>query len=94
LVEDRKVNQSMLLLDLGLPIIDGYQVLRKLKQDPRTERLPVIMLTTVDDATRLTDCYQLGCKVCITKPVRYQDLTEAIRALGLFLSVITFPDGA
>ena len=92
-VDTQKVSQSMLLLDLGLPIIDGYQVLKNLKQDSRTERIPVIMLTTLDDAVRLNDCYQLGCKVCITKPVQYQDLAEAIRTLGLFLSVSTFPDG-
>jgi CheY-like chemotaxis protein len=82
-----------MLLDLGLPVIDGYQVLRRIKEDSRTKRLPVIILTAIHDSARLKDCYQSGCNVCVTKPVQYEALAEAIRTLGLFLSVIAFPGG-
>jgi CheY-like chemotaxis protein len=93
LVEGQRISHSLMLLDLDLPIVNGYEVLRRVKEDPRTKRLPVVILTATDDAHRLSECYQLGCSVCVTKPVRYEDLAEAIRALGLFLSVITVPTG-
>jgi CheY-like chemotaxis protein len=83
----------LVLLDLNMPGLDGYQVLRHIKQDDRTRRIPVIILTTTDDAEEVTKCYELGCSVYITKPVAYDHFCEAVRQLGLFLSVITVPDG-
>jgi CheY-like chemotaxis protein len=83
----------LVLLDLNLPVLDGYQVLQRMKADERTKRIPVIILTTTDDAREVTRCYQLGCNVYITKPVDYERFCEAIRKLGLFLSVVIIPDG-
>jgi CheY-like chemotaxis protein len=85
--------QSLLvLLDLNLPVMDGYQVLRRMKEDPSTQRIPVIILTTTDDAREIDRCYDLGCNVYITKPVDYDGFSEAIRKLGLFLAVVAFPE--
>jgi CheY-like chemotaxis protein len=81
----------LLLLDLNLPRLDGYQVLTRLKADARTRHIPVIMLTTVDDPYEIERCYALGCSVYITKPVEYEQFAEAIRQLGLFLSIVTLP---
>jgi CheY-like chemotaxis protein len=83
----------LILLDLNLPVLDGYQVLQRMKRDNRTKRIPVIMLTTTDDAREVTKCYDLGCNVYITKPVDYEQFSEAIRKIGLFLSVVSIPNG-
>ncbi len=83
----------LVLLDLNLPVLDGYQVLKQMKADEQTKRIPVIILTTTDDTREVTRCYDLGCNVYITKPVDYQQFSEAIRKIGLFLSVVTIPDG-
>jgi CheY-like chemotaxis protein len=81
----------LLLLDINMPRVDGVEVLRQLRADPRTSRLPVIMLTTTDDPREVERCYQLGCNVYITKPVDYQAFVEAIKRLGLFLQVVVIP---
>jgi CheY-like chemotaxis protein len=81
----------LILLDLNMPVLDGYQVLERIKADDRTRRIPVIVLTTTDDAREVARCYQLGCNVYVTKPVDYQQFSEAIQKLGLFLSVVKLP---
>ena len=83
----------LVLLDLNLPGLDGYQVLRRMKGDDRTKRIPVVILTTTDDAREVEKCYDLGCNVYMTKPVDYEQFSNAIRKLGLFLMVVTIPDG-
>ena len=83
----------LVLLDLNLPVLAGYQVLKRMKGDERTRRIPVIILTTTDDDREVSRCYELGCNVYVTKPVDYEQFSEAIRKLGLFLSVVTIPGG-
>ena len=81
----------LLLLDINMPRLDGVEVLRQIKADPRTECIPVIMLTTTDDPREVERCYQLGCNVYVTKPVSSERFVEAIRRLGLFLQVVQVP---
>jgi CheY-like chemotaxis protein len=81
----------LLLLDINMPRVDGVEVLRQLKADPATARLPVIMLTTTDDPREVERCYRLGCSVYITKPVRYEEFAEALTRLGLFLEIVKLP---
>jgi CheY-like chemotaxis protein len=81
----------LVLLDLNMPVLDGYQVLERIKANERTKRIPVVVLTTTDDAREVSRCYDLGCNVYMTKPVDYQQFSDAIRKLGLFLSVVTMP---
>jgi CheY-like chemotaxis protein len=83
----------LLLLDLNLPQLDGYQVLSRLKADERTRHIPVVILTTTDEPYEIEHCYALGCNVYITNPVEYEQFAEAIRKLGLFLSVVKIPQG-
>ena len=82
----------LLLLDLNLPVLDGYEVLKLIKKDERTRHIPVIVLTTTDNPNEISRCYELGCNVYITKPVDYDKFSKAIRNLGLFLSVVKIPN--
>ncbi len=72
---------SLLLLDLNMPVMDGYQVLRHLKADPRTMRIPVIVLTATDDP--MQRCYDLGCTACVVKSADCSQLNDTMRRLGL-----------
>jgi len=83
----------LILLDLNLPRLDGFQVLTRLKADVHTRHIPVIILTTTDEPYEIERCYALGCNVYITKPVEYEQFAEAIRKLGLFLSIVKIPLG-
>jgi len=78
----------LMLLDLNLPVLDGYQVLKIVKKDERTKLIPVVMLTTTDNPQEIAKCYELGCNMYMTKPVDYDRFTEAIRNLGAFLSMV------
>jgi CheY-like chemotaxis protein len=84
----------LLLLDINMPRLDGVEVLRQVKADAKTAKLPVVMLTTTDDPREVQKCYQLGCSVYITKPVVYEDFIEAIKRLGLFLAIVKIPSEA
>jgi CheY-like chemotaxis protein len=92
-VADGRTMPMLVLLDLNLPGLDGYQVLARLKADEHTRHIPVIILTTTDDPRDIQRCYDLGCNVYVTKPVEYERFTEAICRLGLFLSVVKIPEG-
>ena len=82
---------ALVLLDLNLPEMSGTSILEKIKQDDKLHRTPVVVLTTTDDKVEIQRCYDLGCNVYITKPVNYESFADAIRQLGLFLSVIQVP---
>ena len=86
-----KDGPALVLLDLNLPDMSGTDILAKIKADPGLHRMPVVVLTTTDDKVEIKRCYDLGCNVYITKPVNYESFAEAIRQLGLFLSVIQVP---
>jgi CheY-like chemotaxis protein len=83
----------LVLLDLNMPVMDGYQALERMKADPRTRQIPVVVLTTTDDAREVARCYELGCSVYITKPVNYDSFCRAVQQVGLFFSIVTVPDG-
>ena len=82
---------DIILLDLNLPDMSGIDILEKVKTNPHTKRLPVIVLTTTDDEREIQRCYDLGANVYITKPVDYDSFAHAIRQLGLFFSVMQVP---
>ncbi|MXO48447.1 response regulator [Erythrobacter vulgaris] len=82
---------ALVLLDLNLPDMSGTSILEKIKGDQKLHRTPVVVLTTTDDKVEIQRCYDLGCNVYITKPVNYESFADAIRQLGLFLSVIQVP---
>ena len=81
----------LVLLDIRMPKVDGIEVLRRIKADPSLRKLPVIMLTTTDDTREVERCHQLGCSVYIQKPVDYEKFAEAIRRLGMFVTLMLVP---
>jgi CheY-like chemotaxis protein len=81
----------LVLLDINMPLVNGEEVLRQLKADPTTDQFPVVVLTTTDDPREVRRCYELGCNCYVTKPVDYDRFVEAIRRLGLFLSIVQVP---
>ena len=86
--------QLLVLLDLNLPDMTGLDILAKIKANVHLKRSPVIVLTTTDDSREIQRCYDLGANVYITKPVNYEGFANAIRQLGLFLSVIQVAENA
>lgn len=88
----RENGPVLVLLDLNLPDMSGTDILEKLKSDELLKRAPVVVLTTTDDQREIQRCYALGCNVYITKPVEYETFAQAIRQLGLFLSIIQVPE--
>lgn len=81
----------VVLLDLNLPVVDGFEILRRMKADERLARIPVIVLTTTDDEREIARCQELGCAFYVTKPVDYDRFCETIRRLGQFLAVVAPP---
>ena len=83
---------ALILLDLNLPDMSGTDILAKIKSQPKLKRTPVVVLTTTDDKAEIQRCYDLGANVYVTKPVDYEAFADAIRQLGLFISVIQVPE--
>jgi CheY-like chemotaxis protein len=75
---------KMVLLDLKLPKVDGLDVLRRIKADPRTRLIPVVVLTSSREERDIVESYQLGVNSYIVKPVDFEQFTEAVRQLGLY----------
>ena len=84
----------LLLLDLNLPGINGFQVLEAVRSEPTTAHTPVIILTTTTRQQEVNRCYQLGCNVYLSKPIDYEEFCTAIQQLGLFLTTWQPPEGA
>ncbi len=86
----RDVNQlpALVLLDLKLPLVNGLEVLRRIRLDPRTSRLPVVILTTSIEEQDVAQSYDLGANSYIRKPVDYIQFTQAVEHLGLYWLVI------
>jgi len=80
----------ILLLDIRMPKVDGHEVLGRIKQDDRIRAMPVIMLTTTDDAAEIRKCYELGCNFYIVKPADYNKFMQVVSNLGGLLSLKGF----
>ena len=75
---------KLVLLDLKLPKVDGLEVLREIKGDPRTRAIPVVILTSSREESDLVRSYQLGVNAYIQKPVEFESFRHAVREIGLF----------
>jgi CheY-like chemotaxis protein len=92
---DPRLLPEVVLLDLKLPTIDGLGVLRRLRADERTRRLPVVVLTSSNEEQDVLRSYDLGANSFVQKPVDFADFIDAARHLGLYWLVLneTPPDG-
>jgi CheY-like chemotaxis protein len=77
-------NPRVVLLDLKLPKIDGLEVLRRIKADPRTRTIPVVVLTSSREESDLVESYDLGVNSYIVKPVDFVQFTDAMRTIGMY----------
>jgi CheY-like chemotaxis protein len=82
---------KLVLLDLKLPKVDGMEVLRQLKADPRTKPIPVVILTSSREERDLVESYQLGVNSYIQKPVDFDQFREVVKQLGLYWMVVNVP---
>jgi CheY-like chemotaxis protein len=88
---DTTLKPAVILLDLKLPRVDGLEVLRRLREDPRTKLLPVVVLTTSNEERDMLSSYSLGCNSYIRKPVDFVQFSEAIRQLGMYWLLMNEP---
>ena len=79
------------LLDLNMPVLDGYGVLPGLKGNPDTRAIPVIVMTTATDAHEIRRRYEMGANLYLWKPVDYAKFQQMVSALGELLKVIAVP---
>ena len=82
---------TLTLLDLKLPRVPGLEVLRRIREDSRTRRLPVVILTSSNEERDIAASYDLGVNSYIRKPVDFTQFTEAIAQLGLYWLVLNEP---
>jgi two-component system response regulator len=81
---DVRRTPNLMLLDLKLPLVDGLEVLARVKGDPRTRHIPVVVLTSSREERDLVESYQLGVNSYIVKPVNFDQFSAAIEQLELY----------
>ncbi|HEV7779810.1 MAG TPA: response regulator [Chitinophagaceae bacterium] len=82
---------KVILLDIQMPKVNGIEVLERIKADPRTKAIPVVVLTSSKESPDIQKCYDLGANSYIVKPVNFEGFTEAIKNLGFYWLLLNQP---
>jgi CheY-like chemotaxis protein len=85
---DLNIMPTVILLDLKLPKIDGMEVLKRLRENERTKRIPVVVLTSSKEQQDVIESYNLGANSYVRKPVDFTTFMEAAKQLGLYWLVL------
>jgi len=85
---DTSAQPQVVLLDLNLPKISGHEVLKRVRADPRTRHLPIVVLTSSKEDEDLLQSYTNGANAYVRKPVEFGQFTEAVKTLGLFWLIL------
>ncbi len=81
---EQKPLPALVLLDLKLPRMNGIEVLRRIREDPSTKYLPVVVLTSSNEQRDMVESYNLGANGYVRKPVSFGDFVDAARAIGMY----------
>jgi two-component system response regulator len=84
---------KVVLLDLKLPKVSGLEVLRRMRDDPRTRAIPVVVLTSSREQPDVAESYRLGANSYIVKPVDFENFVRAVADLGLYWMLLNVPPG-
>lgn len=84
-------NPAVVLLDLKLPKVDGFEVLREIRSDERLKHIPVVVLTSSREDRDMVASYKLGVNAYVVKPVDFHEFVNAVKELGVFWAVINEP---
>jgi len=89
----RKIQNGpkVIQLDLKLPLVDGIEVLRRIKTDPRTQAIPVVVMTSSKEESDVVETYKLGVNSYILKPVDFDQFTESVKQLGYYWLLLNQP---
>lgn len=90
-IKDHSARKFVLLLDIKMPRMNGIDVLKKIKEDRRLKKMPVIMFTTTDDEKDIQLCHNYGCNAYITKPMEYESFVNVISNLSNYIKILKIP---
>jgi two-component system response regulator len=83
----------VVLLDLKLPLVDGMEVLRRIRSDPRTKTLPVVVMTSSSHERDVSESYNLGVNSYIVKPVDFEKFAHSMKIVGMYWIMLNHPPG-